>query len=116
MPLGGLPTGGWRDVAADAIQFRVTISRRSPLYAALAPLQPSERPAALLRLAEAGLGPAGGPALAELRRIAAAVERLAAGGGPAPAAGAGPAKITEPATGGGDPRESALDKAFGDEE
>ena len=103
-------------MAADAIQFRVTISRRSPLYAALAPLQPAERPATLLRLAEAGMGPAGVPALAELRRIAAAVERLAAGGGPAPAAGAGPAKITEPAPGGGDPRESALDRAFGNEE
>ncbi len=103
-------------MAADAIQFRVTISRRSPLYAALAPLQPAERPATLLRLAEAGMGPAGVPALAELRRIADAIERLVAGGGLAPTAATGPAKEPELALGGGDPRETALDKAFGDEE
>ena len=65
---------------AKALQFRVSIGIRSPLHAVLAPLQPSERPAALQRLSEVGLGPTGEPALAELRRIAGALEGLAGDG------------------------------------
>ena len=66
------------------IQFRVNIGVRSALHAHLAPLQPRERPATLLRLAEAGLQSPDDLALGELKRIADAIEGLAAAGTLAP--------------------------------
>ena len=94
-------------MARNALQFRVSIGVRSPLHAALAPVPPEARPQALLRLAEAGLAGTGPGILPVLERIAAAIERLAAAGGPMPASATAPHSAS-------DPRLSALDRAFGD--
>ena len=68
--MGDRPTGG-------RLQFRVSVPPSSPVHAALAPLPPAERPAALVRLAEAEAARAPAEArLAEaLDRLAGAVER-----------------------------------------
>ena len=100
--------GRWVSVARKALQFRVSIGVRSRLHAALAPVPPDARPQALLRLAEAGLAGAGQGTLPVLKRIASAIERMAAAGGAVPASAPAPPPTS-------DSRLSALDRAFGDD-
>ena len=95
-------------MARNALQFRVSVGVRSPLYAALAPVPPEARPQALLRLAEAGLAGPGQGMLPVLERIAVAVERTAVVGGAVARRASAPPHAS-------DPRLSALDQAFGDD-
>lgn len=90
-----------------ALQFRVNVGAKSPLHALLTSLPSSQRPQALLRLAEAGLGPGGEPVLAELRRIAGALEVLVGRGAVPPPAPDGDAAEADP-----DPRIATLDRLF----
>jgi hypothetical protein len=62
---------------AERMRFRVTVPEGSALCEALAPLPPAERARGLVRLAERGLA---ADQVTDLGRIAAALERLAAGG------------------------------------
>ena len=95
-------------MARNALQFRVSVGVRSPLYAALAPVPPEARPQAVLRLAEARLTGPGQGVLPVLERIASAIELISVVGG----AVASSAAAATPAS---DPRLSALDHAFGDD-
>jgi hypothetical protein len=58
----------------EMLQFRVSVGKRSPIYATLAAMPANQRATALVRLAEAGLPGRDTQLVAAVARIAAALE------------------------------------------